>query len=41
MCCNSMSLKKYNNKFHRLFIGLLIIGFENKIPLPENFYPPY
>lgn len=41
MCCNSMSLKKYNNKSHRLFIGLLIIGFENKIPLPENFYPPY
>lgn len=30
MCCNSMSLKKYNNKFHRLFIGLLIIGFEKK-----------
>lgn len=31
MCCNPKFVKKYNNKLHRLFIALLIIGFVNKI----------
>lgn len=31
MCCNFKFVKKYNNMLHRLFFGLLIIGFVNKI----------